>query len=263
MEFTDGGGGGGGGLLVTGEDNSYRTEAADDWIDSYAVVSSDPHRTNSPDIKNDVIASNLRDRFQQRRSGSNGVVKKVGAGSGWPNSKPDPGHEYKGCGLLVQMPRRWSSNISSFGSKIYDLSSNLFSRDHGNRYKPRQNIGNDDFEVIEKQELVRLQLPTSNGSPTTAKVAPPTTLLRGHRFVPVNLKRPNWCDKCSGFIWGVSKYCYICISGYYIDLLLFFVFKIQFSFLLYHIICFVLMACPGFLNGGGVHINIFREKSLR
>lgn len=212
MEFTDGGGGG---LVVTDEDNSYRTAAAGDWpaIDSYAVISSDL-RTNSPDSENDAIASTVRDRFQQRRSGCNGVVKKAGAGSGWPNSKPDPGHEYKGCGLLVQMPRRWSSNITSFGSKIYDLSSNLFSRDHGNRYKPRQNIGNDDFEVIEKQELVRLQLPTSNGSPTT-KVAP-TTLVRGHRFVPVNLKRPNWCDKCSGFIWGVSKYCYICISGYYI-----------------------------------------------
>lgn len=207
------------------EDILYRTAEVGEWpLNGHCSVIHSHHHHHSRHLRivsssseNNVSTSTaLRERFQQTRiSGSDGHLKIAhnnhGVGPGWPTSNLDPGHEFKASGLLSQMHHKWSSNIGNLGSKLFDLSSNIFSRDHENQYVPRQNIGNDDFEIIERQELVRLRLLTNNGHSNVDA----TTVRHGHRFVPANLKRSNWCDKCGGFIWGISKYCYICISGYY------------------------------------------------
>lgn len=190
----------------------YRT-ADGDWQkaekESYSVVQRVEHqhrRTVSSASEDNVVTSTVRERFQQSRNlGSDGQLEKrqgLGFAPGWPKSGNDPEHEVKACGLLGNGPRKWSFQLGHYGNKLYDFAaSNIFTRDNGSQVRPRQNIGNDDFEVIERHELADLR---DNPQPGVSN--------HGHRFVPVNLKDPNWCDKCGEFIWGMYKHCYICIS---------------------------------------------------
>jgi Ras association domain-containing protein 1 len=178
--------------------------------ESYCVVQRVEHqhrRNGSTASENNIVTSTVRERFQQSRNlGSDGHLERrqdLGGVSGWPKGSNDPGHEVKACGLLGNMQRKWSSQLGHYGNKLYDFAaSNIFPREHGSQVRPRQNIGNDDFEVMERHELADLRddLQPSN---------------HGHRFAQVNLKDPNWCDKCGEFIWGMYKHCYICINCRY------------------------------------------------
>jgi len=165
------------------------------------------HRRNgSVASENDIMTSTVRERFQQSRNlGSDSHLERrqgLGGVSGWPKGISDPGHEVKACGLLGNMPRKLSSQLGNIGNKLYAFAaSNMFAHDQVGQVRPRQNIGNDDFEVVERHELEDLR---DDPQPSN----------HGHRFVPVNLKAPNWCDKCGEFIWGMSKHCYICISKF-------------------------------------------------
>lgn len=183
----------------------YRTADGGWQQESYCVVHQH-RRTGSSASEDNVVTSTVRERFQQSKNlGSDGHLEKrqgLGHAPSWPKSTTDPGHEIKACGLLGNGPRKWSSQLGHYGNKLYDLAtSGIFARDHVNQVRPRQNIGNDDFEVIERLELADLRDDPQLGVPN-----------HGHRFVPVNLKAPNWCDKCGEFIWGMYKQCYICIS---------------------------------------------------
>ncbi len=61
----------------------------------------------------------------------------------------------------------------------------------------------EDFEFVENIELSHMDGFVLGSRPELGK---------GHKFEPLNLNTPTWCDKCGDFIWGVYKQCLKCRS---------------------------------------------------
>lgn len=52
------------------------------------------------------------------------------------------------------------------------------------------------------------------GKKREADEKPKPSSVRGHGFIPFQLRNPTWCDLCGEFIWGLYKQCVRCKSKY-------------------------------------------------
>ena len=127
-------------------------------------------------------------------------------------------------GIAHSVKQKMSNNLEHYSNVFQDIAFPvLFSRKNrarsssrsNERGKSRERKNNneldDDFEFVENIELMHLDGFITGGSREVGK---------GHKFQPLNLKSPTWCDKCGDFIWGVYKSCLRCQSKYYLTCIL-------------------------------------------